>query len=190
MTDDGIEVVTATPQRWDDLVELFGTRGDASRCWCQCFVHYGSPEENKAALCERMQGQLPPGVLAYEAGQPVGWLRIGPLAEFPSVKRSRSYPQIAGQIGEDTGSVWQAACFVVKVGHRRHGVSAALLDGGLCLARAHGAATVIARPRDTAVGKTSSVDLYVGALSTFLKAGFAQVGRLGSGRVLVRLDLG
>ena len=69
-------------------------------------------------------------------------------------------------------------------------MSAALLDGGLRLARAHGAAMVIARPRDTAAGKTSSAELYVGALSTFLKAGFVQVGRLGSGRVLVRLDLG
>ena len=36
-----MRVEQAVARRWDDVVEVFGTRGDPSWCWCQFFVTTG-----------------------------------------------------------------------------------------------------------------------------------------------------
>jgi len=191
MDDASIEIVPATAERWPDVERLFGTRGDPSRCWCQYHVtanSYRAPE-SRQALQDQMQGPIPPGVLAYLGDEPIGWLRISPLGQLPRIAASPSFAKVRPEIPHDTTDVWQAACFVVKVGHRRRGVSAALLTGGVGFARDHGAKVIIGRPIDIPAveSKVFSPNLYVGALSTFLKAGFHEVLRLSPHRPLVRL---
>lgn len=66
---------------------------------------------------------------------------------------------------------------------------AALLAAAVDYARTSGARLIEAYPVDTAAVKVSSNDLFHGALSTFLTAGFAVVGELRYGRPLVSLNL-
>ena len=74
----GYCVEPATPGRWPDVVALFGTKGDASRCWCRWFIDAAdcsaeASDANRQALREEFDCPTPPGVLAYTDDQtPVG----------------------------------------------------------------------------------------------------------------------
>ncbi len=185
-----VSVLPATPDRWDDVAAVMGTKGDAAGCWCQWF-RLRNADYAKTRVAERraeLSGQLgeaaPPGVLGYDdAGQPVGWCGLAPRAAYP---RLASSP--VSKATQDEEGLWSIGCFVVRVGARRRGVTAALLAGAVAVAREHGARTIEAYPIDTAVRRPSSSELYHGALSVFLRAGFTEVARPKPDRPVVRLS--
>jgi GNAT superfamily N-acetyltransferase len=187
-----VTVADATAERWDDLLAVFGTRGEASRCWCQWFRHdrpgfYATVQDKRRAdLQAQVDAAIPPGVLVYDdAGMPSGWCAVAPRADYP---RLATYPVAAATADED-GS-WAVTCFVVRVGKRRQGLSEVLLDGAVDLARRHGARAVEAYPLDTTVRAASAAELFHGPLSVFQRAGFTEVGvRSTKARPLVRLQL-
>lgn len=187
-----VTVADATRERWDDLVAVFGTRGDPPRCWCQWF-RYDRPgyaatpvEQRRADLQAQLGEPLPPGVLAYDDdGVPSGWCAVAPRCEYP---RLLTYP-VAGPAVDEHG-LWSVTCFVVRVGARRQGLAEVLLDGAVDLAHRHGAHVVEAYPLDTSVRATSAAELFHGPLSVFLRAGFREVGnRRAPARPVVRLAL-
>lgn len=197
-----MEVVPATPDRWDDLTTVFGTRGDPARCWCQWFRvrssgwQAGTPAANREALRAELAAvgpqQPPPGVIAYLDGEPRGWCAIGPRTGYPRLVASpRVGPRVlAGDDLEDDG-VWSVTCFGVPVGRRRQGLGKPLLQGALRMAKSHGARVVEGYPVDVGEkGSTSSANLYHGTLSMFVDAGFREVARPAAARPLVRLELG
>ena len=190
-----LEVRALTPSRFDDVVDLFGTRGDPSWCWCQYFLTTGnddtrSADDNREALRAQAARRRRPGLVAYAGGTPVGWVQVGPRPSYPRLTGNRALAKVAGDDMGDTG-VWAVTCFVVKVGRRRRGVGAALLDAAVTAARGAGAHTLEGHPVDVAArgGRSGSAELYHGALSTFLAAGFTEVGRTGPSRPVVRLAL-
>ena len=193
----GRPITTAplTPDRWADAVTVFGTRGDPSWCWCQYPVTTGrsyeeSAASNKQALHRQVtEGALAPGLLAYAGEQPVGWVALAPRTAYPRFCANAALTALTGDIADDT--VWEVSCFVVRVGHRRKGVGAALLDAAVAFAREHGARVLEGHPVDVAArtGRTSGAELYHGAASTFAKAGFHEVGRTGPTRPVMRLTL-
>ena len=178
---------------WDDLVSLFGTRGDPAWCWCQYFAtdggsySDGSRQErtrrNKPALLRQVRtSDRPLGVLARDDGEPVGWLALGPRD---------AYPRLVGRHATDGERVWSTTCFVVKVGMRRRGVSGALLAAGIDLARDQGATVLEGYPvdldgRDASPG---SATLYHGVASVFRRQGFREVARASTTRLVMRRDL-
>ncbi|WP_269936465.1 GNAT family N-acetyltransferase [Arthrobacter sp. HY1533] len=178
-----ITVHPATPDRWDDVAKVFGTRGNPSWCACQYFIDTQG-NRGKEANRESLRGQVDslnpvPGLLAYKDDEPVGWIQVGPSSRFPRFKPT-------GHVPED--AIWAVTCFVVRVGHRGTGVATALLHGAVEHARDHGAGVLRARPSDTAMAKKSNADLFTGILSTFVSAGFTEVNRNRS-LVLVELTL-
>jgi len=180
-----VTVVDAIADRWDDLAEIMGTRGEPSRCWCQWFrltnAQYtrSSQGERCDALRAQTESPVAPGVIAYDdEGTPRGWCAVARRVEYARLKH------------EDGAEVWAVTCFVVRVGSRRQGLTTALLDGAIDLARRHGARVIEAQPIDMAVKTVSSADLYRGPLSLFLRAGFREVGeRSAAHRPLVQLSL-
>ena len=62
-------------------------------------------------------------MLAYVDGDVAGWCGFGPRPRLPRLVSSRTIPAI------DDRPVWSIVCFNVRVGYRRRGVAAALLDG-------------------------------------------------------------
>lgn len=198
-TDPSPEVRPLAAAEWDDLAAVFGTRGDPAWCWCQFFVTTGEAyarppargEQNRAALRSQVQGASRPlGVLARIGDEPVGWLALGPRVGYPRLTGNRALQTVAGDDMDDE-NVWATTCFVVKVGRRRAGVSAALLRGGIDLAAANGARVLEGHPVDLTGRETTAggATLYHGVASTFLDAGFREVGRTRANRPVLRLDL-
>lgn len=186
-----IEVVPATPERWADVVTLLGGNGDKG-CWCQAprgrAVGYGSsePGARREALRTQLDEDPPPGMLAYLDGEIAGWCGFGPRPNLPRLERSRTIPKI------DDLPVWSILCFNVRVGYRRRGVAAALLDGAVDFARRSGAPGVEAYPIDPEGGRVDVGFGYVGVTSMFEKAGFRRIVETsahsaGRPRILMRL---
>lgn len=191
-----LNVIPVIDAPWNDVRTVFGTRGDPSTCWCQFFkvdnAAWNVPNAARhfeQALCDQIDEARSakgagPGLLAYDGDAPVGWVAMEPRpAYIRLVNAGVNRAEDPGDAG-----VWVVSCFVVRVGHRRKGVAAALLDAAVAYARANGARTIDAFP--VAVqGKVSSADLYHGPLSTFEAAGFTVIDRPNEKRAVVRLEL-
>jgi GNAT superfamily N-acetyltransferase len=187
-----IEVVPATADRWADVVALLGGSGDRG-CWCQAprgLVPGGRrspPSARRTALHDQLAQNPPPGMLAYVDGEVAGWCGFGPRPDLPRLVHSRTIPSI------DDRPVWSILCFNVRVGYRRRGVAAALLDSVIELARLSGAPGVEGYPIDPEGGRVDPSFGYVGVTPMFVKAGFRRVVETAARsdnrpRILMRLD--
>jgi GNAT superfamily N-acetyltransferase len=196
----GITITSIADVPWSDVETVFGTRGDPASCWCQFFKMPGAEwRKSTAEKRDRLREQasatddagdpLPPGLLAYLDGEPVGWCAVEPRTRYPVILRSRIVTTSSREPLDD-GSVWAITCFVVRVGKRRQGVGQALADAAVAWAREHGARIIEAYPVDVEVksGKVSSAALYHGSVSIFEKAGFTLQARPYPGRALMRLE--
>ena len=187
-----IEVRPATV--FDDVKALVGPRRpDATVCWC---LSYRIPAKQNVALRGLERGELarqlvgedpPPGVLAYDGGEPVGWAAVHPRADT-SFARNRRIPHV------DTQDVWSVWCFRVRPGHRGTGIAHHLLAGAVDMARSCGAPAVEGYPVDNGGSKVDLTMAYVGTRKLFEDAGFAKAADTtsvlnGFPRVLMRLDL-
>jgi GNAT superfamily N-acetyltransferase len=187
------EVLPATAERFDDLTAVLNRSRRANHCWCLSprlalgdieQLGGGSREEAMRRLCER---PIPPGVLAYRDGEPVGWCNVGPRADMSRLTRSRTVPTI------DDVPVWSVVCLVVRTGHRRQGVTRVLLDGVVEHARSHGAPALEAYPVEPQARMDTAM-AFVGTVAMFERAGFTKVVQTnahsgGLVRWLMRRDL-
>jgi ribosomal protein S18 acetylase RimI-like enzyme len=190
-----IVVQPATPQRWDDLQRVLTGGGDGKSCQCMWQLLPG-PEWEATSVGERrdlLRAELerddrPPGLLAYDGAEPVGWVRVGPRPPLRRVTRSRI---VAAGSREplDDATVWAVSCFSVRREHHKRGVVGELLDAAIAFARSGDARILEAYPFDTAAKARTSNELYVGALSTFEAAGFTVIGRPTAARAVVALEL-
>ena len=173
-----LEAVPATPERWDDVVVAFGRRGnDPGWCWCQRLLEppdVRSALNNREALrIEIANAVVPPGLLAYVDGVPVGWSRVMPRAQVPGVQRNRALRRV---LADDPGA-WWVVCFAVDQRHRGVGVATTLLGAAVDHARAHGATAVEGHPVDADVLEVSGSALFTGTMRTFLTQDFSRIGR-------------
>ena len=188
-----IEIVRATPDRWDDAKDVFGLTGEAG-CWCQAWRGFDAKavaggRTRPQLLRDQMEGEPPaPGYLAFLEGVPVGWCGVGVRTETPRLVRSRTIPAI------DDALVWSIGCFLIRPGYRRRGVATALLNGVVEAAERAGAPGIEAYPIDPEGRRVEVGAGFVGIASMFDAAGFRRVlvtdahsGRLP--RWIVRLDL-
>lgn len=139
-----MEILPVTPDRWDDLAELFtraGPRGGTpatAGCWCMWWRRRtGDAAANRQAMEQLVRQGREPGLLAYQDGQPVGWVSLGPRDGFGQLQRSRIYRPV-----DQDPAVWCIVCFYVPPGWKRRGVSRALLEAALEHAVSRGAEAV------------------------------------------------
>ena len=189
-----IEVRPLTPERWDDFAALFGRNGACLGCWCS---YWRVPrkefdairgEEAKALMRARVEAGPPPGLLAYRDGEAVGWLQTGPRADTPQWNSPRRLSAPAPDAPAEDPGVWGATCFFVKAGHRRQGVTTALVAAAIEQARTAGARVLEACPMDSE-RRRDVTTMYVGSAGTFRRAGFREVARRKADRPLMRLEL-
>lgn len=179
--------------RFEDLAAMLGPRRpDADVCWC--LSYRVAPKENvslhRQARGERMRelmGSGPPGVLAYDGDEVVGWAAVHPRSDT-AFATNRKIPHV------DDLDVWSIWCIRVRPGHRGEGISHALLAGAVAFARAEGAPAVEGYPVDNRGEKVDLTMAYVGTRSLFEKAGFHRAATTdsvlnGYPRVLMRKDL-
>ena len=182
-----------TPDRWDDLVELFGRPGASipRGCYCMCYRRSGKhvqpsgvsySEGNKRALKALVDRGVVPGLIGYEDGRPIGWISLGPREDYAKLTRSPVMKAV------DEKPVWSIVCFFVDAKARHRGVSEALLKGAVTWARKQGVRLLEAYPTDK---PAKSVDdfMWFGAKPMFDRSGFVEVARRRPTRPVVRKTL-
>jgi GNAT superfamily N-acetyltransferase len=184
-----LRVVPVTPDRWADLVRLFGSRGACGGCWCmtprlpRSQYERQKGEGNKKALQALVESGRVPGVLVYAGSTPVGWCSIEPREAISGLARSRILAPV------DDQPVWSIVCLFVAKEWRRKGVSRALIDGATAWARERGATIVEAYPVEPKKTRMPDVFAYTGLVSTFRRAGFREVARRSPTRPIMRKRL-
>lgn len=192
--DEAIDVRPLTASNWDDLATVFSQGGDPKWCWCQFFRVRGldwsnsSADDNRDRLHELARSGPPPGLVAFRDGRAVGWVSLGPRADFDRLNHAKLVAPV------DDRPTWSIVCFVVARHARRSGVAKALLDGAVAFAREAGAERLEAYPIDTGGGKVPAANAFHGTLSMFEAAGFdvverRQWNRTSPVRPIVRLEL-
>jgi GNAT superfamily N-acetyltransferase len=189
-----IEVRPAT--RFVDVRAVVGPkRPDANVCWCLSYRLTSSKENLSLKGPERgervkrlVRQDPPPGVLAYDGDEVVGWAGVHPRADT-SFATNRKIPHV------DDVEVWSVWCIRVRPGHRGEGISHHLLEGAVRFAREHGAPAIEGYPVDNHGEKVDLTMAYVGTRRLFERAGFTKAADTdsvlnGFPRVLMRLELG
>jgi len=179
---------------FDDVRALVGPkRPDANVCWC---LSYRIPSKLNNELRGPARGEYvaglvradpPPGVLAYDGDEPVGWAAVAPRADT-SFARNRKIPHV------DDLPVWSLWCVRVRPGHRGKGISHVLIEGAVEFARGRGAPAVEAYPLDNRGARVDLTMAYPGLRKNFEAAGFELAAETtsvlaGFPRVLMRRDL-
>ena len=188
-----IEVRPAT--EFDDVAAVVGPKNPASNvCFCLSYRLLSSKENVELRGPERAERvrelctlDPPPGVLAYDGDEAVGWAAVHPRADT-SFAKNRRIPLV------DDLDVWSVWCIRVRPGHRKSGISHHLLAGAVEFAREHGAPAIEGYPVDNEGQKVDLTMAYVGTRALFERAGFTKAADTesvvgGFPRVLMRLDL-
>jgi GNAT superfamily N-acetyltransferase len=185
----------ATSERFDDVALLLAPRNpDSPTCWC--LTYRLPPKENQALTArerpekvrELCSGHIPPGILAYDGADVVGWCGVAPRSELHAFTHGTRIPRV------DDLPVWTVWCFRVRGGHRGRGVAQTLLGGAVEHARHSGAPAIEGYPVDNRGARVNATMAYVGTRSLFENAGFTKAADTGSvsdgfPRVLMRLAL-
>ena len=180
---------------FDDVASVIGPKKPESNvCFCLSYRVLSSKEnlalrgpergERVAELCRQ---DPPPGVLAYDGDEPVGWAAVHPRADT-SFAKNRRIPHV------DDLDVWSVWCIRVRPGHRKQGISHRLLEGAVEFARSYGAPAIEGYPVDNRGEKVDLTMAYVGTRRLFERAGFTKAADTdsvlaGYPRVLMRLEL-
>jgi GNAT superfamily N-acetyltransferase len=191
-----LTVLPVTPDRWDDLVDLFGRPGPrggqsvAGGCWCQYWRvdrkelwagWRGGAERgvgNRARLDELVRAGEPPGLLAYDDGVAVGWLAMAPREAYPRLDRHRALPRVNHR------PVWSISCFYIHWANRGQSVGEALVRGACDYAAERGIEILEAYP-----SRAGDEDPFTGFEPMFAANGFEKVFDDGGRRAIWRLTL-
>ena len=183
---DAVAIAPVTPERWPDMVELFERRGPrgghrnvpAYGCWCMYWrdrsLEHGEPK--KRAMQRIVHSGREPGLLAYDGGEPVGWVAVAPREEYRALLRSPQY-----RPHDDDSGVWSIVCFVIDRAARKRGIAGALLEAAVAHACAHRASVV------EGYAHVSNATDYMGSRELYLGRGF-RVVRAATKRVVVRRE--
>lgn len=177
-----------TLARWPDFEKLFGKNGACAGCWCmwwrlphkQWVAQKG--QGNRKAMQKVVQTGAPPGLIAYVAGEPVGWCAVAPRDRYMRLANSRVLKPL------DDQPVWSVTCFFVARAFRRRGLTVALLEAAAEFARKHGAKILEGYPTEPRKDQPDAF-VYTGLASAFRKAGFKEVARRSPSRPIFRLQL-
>lgn len=186
-----ITVHPLTTDLWPELESLFGPQGACYGCWCTYFrlepkIRASLSGAEKREVLRAAVGEgLPPGLIALDRGEPVGWVQVTPRFEVPRWNSDRTVSRpLADDNALDAGH-WAISCFFIKSGRRGEGISHALVRAATRHAHSHGARLIDACPMLKAK-RSGSIGLYVGSVSVFAKAGYEVVAERKEGRPLMR----
>src|SRR5262249_29478250 len=132
-----------TTAGWADFEAFFESPGAPKYCWCMAWRRTPAEDKHrdgadrKRQMQARVEAGIPVGLLAYEGGEPVGWVSIAPRD---------TYRKLGGPEAEAGETIWSLACFYVPRWLRGRGLTDQLIAGAVEYARANGATMVEAYP--------------------------------------------
>jgi GNAT superfamily N-acetyltransferase len=186
----GFTVRPLAPDTWTDLEELFGLPGGSivRGCWCMFYRRTGKHSgalngaENKPQLRRLVDEGTVPGLVGYLDGSPVGWISLGPRADYLKLQRSPIMKPV------DDADVWSIVCTYVAKSHRGRGLQHRLLQGAVRYARDNGVRLLEAYPVDKPQ-RSHDDFMFFGSRSLYERAGFTEVVRRSPTRVVMRRRL-
>lgn len=181
-----VRIEPVTPGHVPALDELF-LRGDPRNCQC-AFLRMtadafdaSDPVARRAVHVAAIQSAhrkgLKAGQIALDDHGPVGWVSVGPRADYPRLDHTRLLAATARSLPRVDGPVWSVACFVIATRARRRGVATALLRAVVDWAAGQDIAVLEGYPVDTEGQKRAGAALWHGTLTMFEAAGFEVVAR-------------
>ena len=185
-----ITVEAVSAESFDAVQVVLGVRGQAAHCQCQGYRlgWHAQHSDDVQGRRELLRDQVIEGygLVAHLDGEPVGWCSLAPRRDYPYLRQTTWKGRSEDR---DDPGVWAVTCLVTRAGHRRQGVSRALVAATVDLPRQRGARAVEAYPMKPAPGKDVPWgELHVGALSSFLAAGYRVVHTPSLRRAVVRYE--
>ncbi len=178
-----------TSSRFADFERLFGPRGACGGCWCMFWKLRGKVfEESTGEQARQMQKSIVdsgavPGLLAYQDGEPVGWIAVEARAAYPRLAHSRVLKPV------DDADVWSVTCFFVAKQARRQGLTVELLEAAVEYVKNQGGKIVEGYPVDAKKDMPAPF-IYTGTAAAFQRAGFVEVARRSETRPIMRFFIG
>ena len=177
-----LRVRPLTPDLWPAIEDLFESGTACNRCWCM-YWRLGRgyqdrlPEANKDGFHRFVNEGPPPGLLAFDGDEAVGWCQLTSRDSLPYLDRVSFLKRV------DDQPVWCISCFYVRKGNRKQGVTSALIREALKMAKDAGAPALEAYPLDRDLTDSST---WTGFASTFARLGFKCVARRRPPRPILR----
>ena len=178
-----------TIDTWPDFVELFGSCGGYSGCWCMWWrcsrreFEHNQGAGNKQAMLELVKAGVVPGLLAYRERRAIGWCAVAPRAELASLKRSPVLKSV------DDRPVWSVSCFFVDKSCRGQGVATSLLQAAKEHVRKHGGRCIEAYPTVSGKSVLPPVSSFMGVPGLFENAGFEFITQPSKARQIWRYEI-
>jgi GNAT superfamily N-acetyltransferase len=178
-----LKIQPLTPDLWPALEDLFGEKGACNGCWCMYWrigpaYRKRQHSENKAAFRKVVREGPPPGLIAFDGDKAVGWCQLTPREDL--LWLDRKWERVNDE------PVWAISCFYVRIGYRKQGITAALIDAAVKAARRARVRALEAYPLDAKLTPSASS---TGFLTTFARAGFKVLGYRTPPRPIMRLEL-
>jgi GNAT superfamily N-acetyltransferase len=172
---------------WDKFVQLFGSRGACSNCWCMSFrcsksdfMEGKENNGNKKLMKKLVWENKPTGILGFYNGQAIAWCAFAPRDVYLKIENSRIHKRI------DDKPVWSIPCFFIDKGFRRKGVSVAMLKAVINYASEKKIPVIEAYPTIPTQEKLPDTFAWIGLYKSFEKAGFEIADRTSKNRPMVR----
>jgi GNAT superfamily N-acetyltransferase len=198
MTAGELTIRPANEASCEDLATVFGTRGAAATCQCQryklrpreAFRKFPTEERTRRlreqTACGHPESERTSGLVAYLDGEPVGWCAVEPRPAYEGLVRNARVPWEGRDEDKADESVWAVTCLFARAGFRRRGISGALAAAAVEFARERGARALEGYPMTTK--NALPEELHVGTEAVFRAAGFTEVTRPTTRRVVMRID--
>ncbi len=175
----------ATPDLWPAIENLFGPKGACNNCWCMYWrigaqYRRNPPAKNKSAFKSVIRQGPPPGLIALEGDLPVGWCQLTPRKDLTWLEGTWGPKTI------DKNPVWSISCLYIRKGHRKKGITAALISVAIQAAKKAKTLVLEAYPLDANKSPSATGTGYA---STFARAGFKVVARPTPPRPIMRINL-
>ena len=124
--------------------------------------------QRRAMLAKLARRRHTPVLIAYDEGEPVGFVSLGPRSDYQRFRAQKTTQPV------DDVPAWVIPCITVRRGYRGKGVALAMIRAALVYAGERGAPALEAYPR--AETKRVRDDFaYIGTEAMFRRAGFRRV---------------
>ena len=140
-------------------------------------------EGNRAAMKQLVAGGAVPGILAFDAAEPVGWCALAPRTDYPALARSRVMKPI------DDQPCWSVSCLFIRRDYRKKGVATFLLKAAAEHARNQGTKILEGYPVEPREKDIPPAFAWTGIPKAFEQAGFSEAARRSATRPIMRINL-
>jgi GNAT superfamily N-acetyltransferase len=153
---------------WDIFPRRINAAGAARRAYWRAKGVTAAEGNRRDAVAIVKRGR-PFGLLAYDGGEPVGFLSAGPRLEYPRIETSPVTRPV------DDVPAWVVPCLYVRRSHRGRGVTTALLRAAVGYAARSGARAIEGYPRADSAPRVSSSSAWFGTEAQFRRAGYRKI---------------